>query len=473
VSLVGIDVGTSAVKLAAFDVDGGEMASVRKRVGAEHPAPGQEILDPEQVWQAVATGLDELRAQTLDDPPAALAISASGDEVFPVAGGRAVGPCLLSGDTRGAEVEAQTLARYAPEEWLRRCGHVPARMDPVNRVLWWRAQHPDVADRADAWLGWHEYLSLRLCGRAVTDPGLAAKWLVFDLRAGDWSDELLSELELPREQLPEVLGWGEIAGRERGGAAVAVGSYDSSCAALGSGVTGPETHGLACGSWEVLVAPADVAGGGAAGGLAAAARAGASVIPYPGTTGFAAVAQSPDGSSVLEWAAAASGHSIESLEPEPGAAPTDLVAVPHISGARGAIVGLSLATSARQMAQALMEGVAFDLATTVDGLRAAGIEARAIRAAGGGTRSPWWMQLKATLTGVPLEVVEQEEPGALGAALLAGCAAGEYGGPAAAGAGIARVKRRYEPDPEQAARYEEPLARYRETVPRLPVTEAP
>jgi sugar (pentulose or hexulose) kinase len=83
------------------------------------------------------------------------------------------------------------------------------------------------------------------------------------------------------------------------------------------------------------------------------------------------------------------------------------------------------------------------------------------------------MQLKASLTSVPVEVVDHEEPGALGAALLAGAAAGVYGEPAEAAAALTRASRRYEPDARQAARYEEPLARYREAVPALPVTEAP
>jgi xylulokinase len=476
VSLIGIDVGTSAVKLAAFAVDDGrELASVRRPVGAEHPGPGLEELDPEAVWDAVREGLAELAAGLRDDPPAALAVSASGDEVFPVAGGRSLGPCLLSGDTRGADVEAATLARRTPAEWLERCGHVPERMDPVNRVLWWRAERPDVADRAEAFLGWHEYLCLRLCGRAATDPGLAAKWLAFDLLARDWSAELLGELELPREALPEVLDWGERAGtvepalaaelRLPADVVVGVGGYDSSCAALGSGVADPSTHGLACGSWEVVVAPTGVTD------LAVLAPIRASAIPYPGGA-LAALAQSSDGSSAPAWAAGVLGRQIESYEDELTEGPGPVLAIPRLSGARGALLGLSLATSGAQIAQAMLEGVAYDLALTVEALGGAGISAETIRAAGGGTRSPWWMRLKAGLTGVPIEVGAHEEPGAFGAALLAGAAAGAYGDPAEAAAELTRVARRYEPDPGTARRYAETLALYREAVPRVAVIGA-
>ena len=73
-----------------------------------------------------------------------------------------------------------------------------------------------------------------------------------------------------------------------------------------------------------------------------------------------------------------------------------------------------------------MEGIAFDLALTIDHLRSAGAPPRVIRAAGGGSRSNWWMQLKADLTGVPFEVVDHPEAGALGAAIAAGLADGTY-----------------------------------------------
>lgn len=480
-SLVGIDVGTSSVKLAAYTTEGRQLASVDRALAAEHRHAGWETLDPASVWAAVCSGLAELTPAIRGDPPLGLAVSASGDEVFPVAGDRALGPCLLSGDARGSNVELATLQSRPAAEWLERCGHLPERMDPINRILWWRNEQPEIAGRADQFLGWHEYLCLRLCGRAATDPGLAAKWLAFDLAAGAWSTELLDEFQLAPTLVPEVVGWGQALGplrpalaRKLGwadGAVVGVGGYDASCTALGSGVTDVDVHGLACGSWEVVVGPARIDS------LDALGAAAASAIPYPGETPLAVLAQSPNGSSVGAWMARALGEPIEALERRVSATatgPSPVLAIPHLSGAicpwpngrgsRGALFGLSLATSEVEIAQALLEAVAYELALTLQALDLADVSTRALRAAGGGSRSEWWMQLKADVTGVPIEIVDREQSGAFGAALLAGVAAGVYPTAAKAAARFSRVARVHEPDSCRADRYAATIARYRQVV---------
>ena len=146
-----------------------------------------------------------------------------------------------------------------------------------------------------------------------------------------------------------------------------------------------------------------------------------------------------------------------------------MLAIPHLSGAtnpwpdgdrsQGALLGLSLATGPIDIVRAVMEGIAFDLVLTLEHLRAAGAPARLIRAGGGGARSAWWMQLKADLTGIEVEVVDHPEAGALGAAIGAGLADGTF----------TALERRSPPSCARAvrssragaARYAERLARYR------------
>jgi xylulokinase len=482
-SLIGIDVGTSAVKLAAYRPDGHCIAKATRAVAPEHAQPGWQTLDPAQVVAAVEDGLRHLAATLADEPPIALALSVSGDEVFPVAGGRALGPCLLSGDTRGAEVEAETRALRSPDEWFGLCGHAPERMDPINRILWWRAEHPDVFARAEQFLGWHEFLCASLCGRAATDPGLASKWLAFDLGSRSWSDERLTEVGIEAGLLPEVVAWGESLGPVSPHVAadlglpadliVGVGGYDSSCAALGSGVADTGIAGLACGSWEVVVAPHPIETPAALGGL------NASAILYPAQAGAAALAQSPNGGSVLAWAASVLGRPVEELEGSIAAAgtrPSPVLAFPHLSGTispwrdgrelRAGLGGLSLATTAIDIAQALLEAIAYELAITLEGLGAAGVSVKRIRAAGGGTDSAWWMQLKSDLTGLPIEIVDQDEPGCFGAALLAGYAAGVHEGPGEAPAAFSEPRRIFAPVPARAEEHAEAIDRYRGAVER-------
>ena len=209
-SLIGVDVGSSATKAAAYREDGLLLAVAREGVTARRPNPGVWESDPEEVWAATQKVLSNVAAAPLvrKDPPVALAISASGREVFPVASdGSALGPCIRTGDTRGAEIEAATSRRATTDEWLQACGHIPDRMDPINRLLWWRENRPEIMSRAKYFLGWHEFLTLRLGGRAVTDKSLASKWLTYDLVTGRWSSERLAELDIDIGLLPEIEPW--------------------------------------------------------------------------------------------------------------------------------------------------------------------------------------------------------------------------------------------------------------------------
>ena len=230
--------------------------------------------------------------------------------------------------------------------------------------------------------------------------------------------------------------------------------------------------GLAVGSWESFVEPVDAPPPAA---LLAAGR--LAVGPHPGVSGLGVFALSPNGTVALDRIRELMGLGLDELAAglercDDGPGP--VLAIPHLSGAtnpwpdgdrsQGALLGLSLATGPIDVARAVMEGIAFDLVLTLEHLRAAGAPARLIRAGGGGARSAWWMQLKADLTGIVVEVVDHPEAGALGAAIGAGLADGTFAALEQAVASVVRPGRRYEPDAARGARYAERLARYRATV---------
>jgi xylulokinase len=490
-SLIGIDAGTSAVKVGVYREDGELLALARQPVTGSHPCPGRAELDPDAVWRATREGLAEVAAvpAVRADPPRALAISAPGDSAFPVdAAFQPLGPCLLPGDARGSELEEPIVRQFAPAEWYRRCGHLPARMDPVNRVLWWRANEPRVYMRTAKFVGWHAFLTQRLCDRAVKDGSLAAKWLAFDLATRQWSPQVLDRFDLPVALFPEVQTWGQersdegavgeilpSMARELGlphGLTVGVGGYDSLCSALGSGVSGAGTVGLACGSWEVVVAPTP-----SLGLLPRLVASHSPLVPYPGEAPFAVLAQSPNGASVVEWATRLLGVPPDEIEAELASVPltpSPVLAVPHLSeplglsaegrNSRAALVNMTLATTRSEVLQGFLEGVAFELTDMIQSVRNAGVEVEVLRAAGGGTRSAWWMQLKADLTGVPIEVVELPEPGTFGAALLAGAAVGVYPSAGEAARQWVRVARQFAPDERRRDLYAQRFAEYHECV---------
>jgi len=487
-SLIGIDVGSSAVKTAAYQSDGKLLAAAREAVIPRRPQPGWWENDPVEVWAATLKTLGSVvRARAVRrDLPVVIAVSASGREAFPVdEEGLPLGSCIMTADTRGEELEKSSAAHMDPLDWYQVCGHIPERMDPANRLLWWRRHYPAVMDRARYFLGWHEFLTLRLGGRAVTDHSLGSKWFTYDLAQGGWSLERLAEFDLDPRMLPELEPWGKSVATLKASLAaelglaptvqIAVGALDSTCAAVGSGASGDGICGLLCGSWEDLLVPTK--------NLPSPAeliRVGCTFGPHPGVAGSAVLALSPNGTTIVDWARSLLGIPLRKLEAElqaSGPLPSPVLEIPHYSGAtipwrnarssRGSFVGLTLASSKTDVIKALMEGIFFDLLLTMNALRQAGVEIQLLRASGGGTRSDWWMQLKADLSNLPVEVISQPEPGTVGAALLAGLATGTFSTLEEGGKLFVTPARRYEPNRERARLYEERLDAYRTTISSL------
>jgi sugar (pentulose or hexulose) kinase len=134
-----------------------------------------------------------------------------------------------------------------------------------------------------------------------------------------------------------------------------------------------------------------------------------------------------------------------------------LIPLPHVFGeaGRGAtFAGVTLATTSVDVIRALLEAIASEFSLTIERLRHRGIGSSLVRATGGGSKLDWWLQLHADLCGIPVEVVAQDEPGAFGAAILAGVGAGVYPSVSSAVAQLVAVSRRFEPDRERGAMYE-------------------
>jgi xylulokinase len=486
-SLIGIDMGSSSVKAAAYSEEGVFLGAASRPLTGLHPRPGLWEQDPEEVWQATSESMRELLGLDLlrKDPPRAIAVSASGRENF-LAGpdGSPLAPGVMGADVRGAEFDLPPAGAAQPEPWCLSCGHLRERMDPVFRLSWWRKYHPELVAQSGHFLGWLDFLMLRLCGRIVQDRSTASRYLAYDLRTNDWAPERVAAYEIKPGFLPEVLPWPSVVGLIRKELAedwgispqvqVALGGHDVTCAAVGAGATEPGVACLISGSYENLMVMT--------GGLPTAEMLlrGLSVMPHPGRAGYAALAVCPTGNAVLNWARQLLGVSIESVEDQLGrcgSGPSPVLAVPYLSGsmaywedgrkARGALAGLTLATGPVDIVQAFMESIAYDHANTFSLLAEEGVRVERIRAVGGGARSLWWTQLKADLTGLPVEVVEGQEAGTLGAAILAGLAVGIYTDLEEISRAFSGTARVHEPDPGRAKLHQERLESYQSLVPTL------
>lgn len=483
-SIIGIDIGSSSVKIGAYDELGRMIGIRRQDLTPMHPQPGWWEQDPNEVWNVTYNLIGQLIHQEpiRRDPPRALAVCASVRENFPADfEGNPLAPCIMAADLRGEDFEIIPASLTQPEQWSFSCGHMHERMDPFNRLLWWHENRPEVIGKADFFPGWHEFLSLRMCGRYTTDPAVASRWRVFDINNQSWEMDRFNEFSIDPKFLPEVLPWGTIIGEVQNELLddwgisepllLAVGTSDLNGAALGAGVSSVGEICMASGSFEnLLIATSDLPS-------ASMLLRGFSVTPHPGPASRAIWAICPTGTAVLNWARDLLGVSIEELDQQlqdVNPAPSTVLAIPYLSGAfiywpdgrklRGSIHNLTLASGPIDIIRAFMESIAYDHVNTLSLLREEGVAIESVRAMGGGSKSVWWTQLKADMMGIPIDVINQQEAGTLGGALLAGFAQGSIEDLTETSRIFSGTSRRHEPNPARARLHQDKLDTYRNAV---------
>ena len=432
------------------------------------PRPGWAEQDPTDWWVAAEQALEELGTLNV------LGIGLSGQMhglVVLDENREVLRPAILWNDQR-TEAECREIEdRIGLERLIGLTGNRALTGFTAPKLLWLRAHEPDVCGRVAHLLLPKDYVRLRLTGEHATDVADASGTLLFDVAARAWSREVVDALELPREWLPPALESPDVSGRTARGVPVAAGAGDQAAAALGVGVDRPGPVSVVLGTSGVVFA--------ALAGYAADrhARVHAFCHAVPGTWEAMGVMLSAAGS--LQWVADVLGAEPAVLAGEaaswqPGA--EGLLFAPYLVGertphadpnARGAFVGLSLRHDRGALARAVLEGVAYGLRDSLELLRELGVEPAVARASGGGARSELWLEIVASVLGLPIERTEVEEGSAFGAALLGGVAAGIFPSTRAAVETAVRIRHTVEPNPAWLAAYEEGYARYRALYPTL------
>jgi len=494
-SLLGLDIGTTGCKAIAFRHDGSILRQAAREYSVLSPHPSWAEQDAEQVWQLAWDAVRETVAGTADDSLEAMALSVQGEAIIPVdREGRALRPAILGMDTRTVEENRWLAERFGPDTLFRRTGMLLHTINTLPKLLWLRNREPEVWRRAHQFLLYEDFFLRRLTGRATISHCLASRTQMYDLSSHGWADDLLSECGIERERLA-LLGpdGGGVVGTLRrylarelgvpGNVLVASGGHDQACAALGSGVVEPGLAMVSTGTAEVVEVAMetpvlnDVL-----------RRANISVYRHVVPDLYLAMTLNHSGGLVLRWfrdrfcapecaAARSTGQDPYDLmlagAPE---GPTPLMVLPHFSGSgtpaldtssKGAILGLTFAADRSTLAKAVLEGLTFELRVNLDLLKDGGIAIRELRAVGGGARSDLWLQLKADICGIPLRVPQVTEAACLGAAILAGTAAGIYPGLQSAVAQTVFSHRHIQPRPETRAAYETRYQLYRQLYPTL------
>jgi len=431
-SLIGLDIGTTGCKAIVFSSEGNILAQSAREYPILTPRPGWAEQDAEMVWQLAWDALSEAVATARHDPPKALALSVQGEVIISVGrDGRPLRPTILGMDTRTG-AENQWLAEHLGAEALfNRTGMPLHTINTLPKLLWLQRHEPEVWRTAHQFLLYEDFFLRRLGGRAVISHCLASRTQMYDLAAGDWADGILAACGIERERLaPLARDGGGIVGALRQDLASALrlrrelllvsGGHDQACAALGSGVVRAGLAMVSTGTAEVVeVAMSTPA-------LNETLRRGnISVYRHVVPGLYLAMTLNHSGGLLLRWfrdtlcpaerdEAIASGQDpYDSILADVPAGPTELLVLPHFAGSgtpwldttsKGAILGLTFATTRPTVAKAILEGLTFELRVNIDLLREAGVTISELLAVGGGARSPLWLQLKADICQVPLRV---------------------------------------------------------------------
>ena len=456
--LVGLDVGTTGVKAVAISPDGEVLARAEEEYPLSTPRPGWAEQDPEDWWRASERALARVGAES-----ASVGLSGQMHGLVCLdAADRVLWPAILWNDQRTAAECAEIEERVGLERLIRLTGNRALTGFTAPKLLWLRRHEPEVYARIRHILLPKDYVRLRLTGEHAIDAADASGTLLFDVANRRWSDEVLDALEIRREWLPPAFESTEVAG-----------AGDQPAAALGVGIDAPGPVSVVLGTSGVVL--------GVLPGFAAEPQARVHVFCHavPGTWQAMGVMLSAAGS--LRWFrdALAPKTSYEELVAEADAVPAGAEGVtflPYLQGertphadpdARGMFEGLSLAHGRGGVVRAVLEGVAYGLRDSLELLRGLGLEPTVGRASGGGARSRLWLQIVASVLGIPLELTAAEEGSAYGAALLAGVKAGAFADAHEAVAACVRVRETIEPAPDWQATYEEGYARYRALYPTL------
>ena len=477
--ILGIDIGTSAVKAALFRTDGTTAASDSQAYQTEYPYPGWVQQDPRDWWDAVCACVKRLILRTGTDPAAIVSVGVDGQSWAMVAldaGGAVVCPSPIWTDCRAAEV-CLDMKEKAGEERLFRCSGNPVMPGYTTpKLLWLKKERPDEYVRVRTVLQSNGYIVFQLTGRMTQDICQAYGWHCFDMRAGHWDEALAEKLGIDPALLPPIVGCSDVVGcvtREAAevtglakGTPVVAGGLDAACGTLGVGVIHPgqtQEQGGQAGGMSICLDTCK-----AHPNLILSRH----VVPgrwllQGGTTG---------GGGALRWFREQFCPELSfenmNVEAERAGDADDLFFLPYMAGERspvwepkaeGVFWGLSFSVTRGQMIRAVMEGVAFSLRHNLEAAAQCGCTVGRLRTTGGSGKSRLWTQIKADVTGYGIDAVMADMETAKGAALLGGMGIGLFRDWDAA-VGTTSVRMRCEPDWERNRFYSDRYARYLKLV---------
>ncbi len=484
---LGIDTSTTGSKALLIDEQGEVVAVASHPHTLQTPKPLWSEQNPREWWEAVSASIKSVLEKAGIGGESVGAVGLTGQMhglVLLDEAGNVLRPAILWNDQRTQSQCDEIHQIVGKEKFIQITGNVALTGFTAPKILWVKANEPDVFAKGKHVLLPKDYIRYMLTGEYAMDKADGAGTVLFDLKARDWSEEVLAALNIPRAWMPKTFEGTEFTGQVteaaasltglKGGTPVAAGGGDQAAGAVGVGAVEPGIVGLTVGTSGVVFATTPSALIEPEGRLHAFCHA------VPGMWHFMGVMLSAAGS--LQWYrdTMAANMSFDDLLQEAEAVPAGsegLQFLPYLSGertpypdplARGAFIGLTLRHRRAHMTRAVLEGVSFGLKDSFTLIQNAGLgKITQVRGSGGGTKGALWRQIMASVLEAELVTVNTTEGAAYGAALLAGVGAGAWKDvPSACKASI-KITGSTRPHPAQVEVYQKAYPLYQELYPAL------
>ena len=480
---IGIDLGTSSVKLLLMDELGVIHQQVTREYPLEFPHPGWSQQAPEDWKDAVLSGLQELTANC--DRRQIAGIGTGGQMHGLVVLDRddnVIRPAILWNDGRTA-AQVDYLNEVIGKQTLsERTANIAFAGFTAPKILWMRENEPENFARIAKIMLPKDYVNYILTGVHCCDYSDASGMLLLDVAHKRWSKEMLDLCGITEAQMPALYESYETVGTLRPEIAqllgfpenvkVCAGAGDNAAAAVGTGVVGDGGCNISLGTSGTVFISSKQFGVDPNNALHAFAHA---------DGGYHLMGCMLSAASCNKWlmddilrTKDYAGEQAPITDEKLGT--NHVYFLPYLMGerspindtnARGTFIGMSMDTSRADMTQAVLEGVAFAIRDSVEVAKSLGIPLASSMLCGGGAKSPLWRRILANVLNMPLTIPASEQGPGMGGAMLAMVACGAYGSVAEACAKLVTVSETVAPDPEIAARYEARYQQFRLIYPAL------
>lgn len=478
---IGVDLGTSAVKLLLMEGDGGIKNIVSKEYPLYFPHPGWSEQKPEDWWAAVLEGLKELTADV--DKTQIGGISFGGQMhglVTLDANDNVIRPAILWNDGRTQKQTDYLNDVIGKKKLSEYTANIAFAGFTAPKILWMEEEEPENFAKIVKIMLPKDYLAYKLSGVHCTDYSDASGMLLLDVQHKCWSREMIEICHIKEEMLPKLYESYACVGTIKPDVAaelgfpetvkIVAGAGDNAAAAVGTGTVGDGKCNISLGTSGTIFISSKKFGVDEFNGLHSFDHADG----YYHLMGCMLSAASCNkwwmdeiiGTREYAQEQAKIGKLGENY----------VFFLPYLMGersphnnpnARGTFIGMTMDTTRADMTQAVLEGVAFAIRDSFEIAKSLGIKIERTKICGGGAKSPLWKKIIANVLGIKVDVIESEEGPGYGGAMLAAVACGEYSSVESAAEKLVKVVDTIEPDEELVARYNDRYAQFAKIYPTV------